>query len=381
MYARHKQREQHALRIRQFFRICLAMPTKTTTDNPSLLQNAPTSTLRLTDAAVDIQHAAHLLRMGQLVAIPTETVYGLGGLGLDPDAVQRIFAAKGRPAHNPLILHVHSFAAALPLWRRDTPEAERSVERAEKLAAAFWPGPLTLVSWRAACVPDAPTAGLDKVAVRLPNHPIAQQILRIVDEPIAAPSANASFRPSPTEAAHVLLSLDGKIAAVVDGGPCEFGLESTVVDVTGVVPRVLRAGAISLDAIQQILPDTIAREAGQAAHQEASPGLLSKHYAPLVPSIRLADVDIMQQHWHTLDAMIARSVVLQQIEKSCGKRSAEATTIGLPDDPFLFGKDLYRSFYLVEKSQPAALWLEDPRVGMTTNAWLPVRDRLLRATG
>ncbi|HSO37255.1 MAG TPA: L-threonylcarbamoyladenylate synthase [Labilithrix sp.] len=222
-----------------------------------------------------IADAAAVLEAGGLVAFPTETVYGLGARGLHAAEVMRIFAAKERPAGHPLILHVDGEAMARSL-------AATWSARASRLAAAFWPGPLTLVVPRAGSVPDAVTGGLDTVGLRAPNHAVALALVRAAG-PLAAPSANAHMHVSPTTAAHVVRSLGERVDLVLDAGPCAHGIESTVLDLTGDVPRVLRAGATSLEALRAIVPEiaydaALLTVAGDAAR--ASPGLASRHYAP-----------------------------------------------------------------------------------------------------
>lgn len=228
----------------------------------------PTETLDPT--AAGLARAAGLLRQGQLVAFPTETVYGLGGDARDDLAVARIFDAKGRPRFNPLIVHVPDLAAAMGFALFD--------DRALAVAAAFWPGPLTLVlplradSGLSALV----TAGLDSVAIRVPAHPVAQALLRAFGGPLAAPSANPSGRVSPTRAAHVIDGLSGRIAAVVDGGACAVGVESTILGLTG-TPALLRAGGVPVEALEPLL-GTLAT--GGDAHKPTAPGQLASHYAP-----------------------------------------------------------------------------------------------------
>lgn len=212
--------------------------------------------------------AAALLRAGRLVALPTETVYGLGADATDAEAVARIFAAKQRPADNPLICHI---AAASQLGR----VAAHVTPLAERLAAAWWPGPLTLVLDARADLPRVTTGGLSTVAVRVPDHPIATRLLELAGVPVAAPSANRSGRPSPTTAAHVLADLGGVIDAVVDGGRCPVGVESTVVDARGAVPVVLRDGAVTREDLG--LSPTVAGAVPQLA---ASPGTRHRHYRP-----------------------------------------------------------------------------------------------------
>jgi len=222
-----------------------------------------------------IARAAAILRGGGLVAFPTETVYGLGAHALDRVAVHRIFLAKERPSEDPLIVHVHDIRALASLTT-DVPAA------ASALAARFWPGPLTMVMPRSASVPDEVTAGLDTVAIRIPAHPVALAIITAASIPVAAPSANLFSRPSPTRAEHVLQDLDGRIDLVVDGGPTTVGVESTVLDLTGSIPTILRPGAVTLEMIRTVLPQ-VRLEQRWAQEREGgmrAPGLLAKHYSP-----------------------------------------------------------------------------------------------------
>lgn len=227
----------------------------------------------------DIARASDCLRRGGLVAFPTETVYGLGVHALDRAAVRRLFEAKGRPANDPLIVHVASFEEVAALVT--TPPGSAAL-----LADCFWPGPLTLVLRRASSVPDEVTASLDTVAVRVPAHPVAHALLSATALPIAAPSANLFSRPSPTTAAHVLEDLNGRIDMVVDAGPTVVGVESTVLDLTVDPPIVLRPGAVSIDMLRTVVPTVQYRAAAAHTSDHASmpsPGLLSKHYAPRAP--------------------------------------------------------------------------------------------------
>lgn len=223
----------------------------------------------------DIAHAAALLRAGKLVAFGTETVYGLGADACNGEAVAAIYAAKGRPSFNPLICH---FADTATAFRYVTP-----TPLAQKLAQKFWPGPLTLVLHRAENCPVSQLAGagLPTLAVRVPAQPVAQALLREFGGPVAAPSANRSGRISPTSAAHVLADLNGRIAAVLESGPCAVGVESSVLDLSGPLPVLLRPGGVSLEALEaEIGP--IHRATGES-HAPASPGMLLSHYAPSLP--------------------------------------------------------------------------------------------------
>ncbi len=240
-----------------------------------------------------LRPAALCLREGGLVAFPTETVYGLGANALDADAVAQIFSAKGRPGDNPLIVHVADIDSIYPLTTDLSPLAEH-------LLNLLTPGPLTLILPRSAIVPDAVTAGLETVAVRIPSHPVARKLIKLAGVPVAAPSANRSGKPSPTRAWHVADDLNGRIDYLIDGGACEYGLESTVLDLTGEQPEILRPGAISAEMITSVLAEF--RKSGKIVspplskhdqpqenpiHTEdpfaaipKSPGMKYRHYAP-----------------------------------------------------------------------------------------------------
>jgi L-threonylcarbamoyladenylate synthase len=221
--------------------------------------------------------AAKLLRAGEVVAFPTETVYGLGADATNASAVRRIFVAKERPLSDPLIVHLAGMSQLGEVARAIPPEAMR-------LAEYFWPGPLTLVLPRHARIPALVAAGGDTIGVRVPAHPVAQALLRTANLPIAAPSANRFMHTSPTTATHVLADLDGRIACILDGGPTTVGVESTVVDLTASPPRLLRPGGVTLEALRLILPDILAPESAQDAPPSAAPahapGQMARHYAP-----------------------------------------------------------------------------------------------------
>lgn len=234
-------------------------------------------TLKLTNSKQDIQTAGKLLKDGELVAIPTETVYGLAADALNGEAVANIFKAKGRPMDNPLIVHIADLSQVDDLVAFVPPVLE-------DLAKAFWPGPLTVILEKSDLIPDEVSAGLDTVAIRMPSHPVARAIIKAAGTPLAAPSANTSGMPSPTTAAHVLHDMDGKIAAVVDGGPCEVGVESTVLTLCTRVPCILRPGRVTPEDLFEVLGDVEVDDAvlGQLAEGAvaASPGMKYKHYSP-----------------------------------------------------------------------------------------------------
>jgi L-threonylcarbamoyladenylate synthase len=243
-----------------------------------------------TPAGSDTGLAAQLLREGKLVAIPTETVYGLAGNALDPSVIAQIFSVKQRPHFDPLIVHiphishVERYALAMP-------------EAAKRLADQFWPGPLTLVLKKKNIIPDLVTAGGETVALRIPAHPLTLELLEKLDFPLAAPSANPFGYISPTDAAHVLAQLDGNIAYVLDGGPCEIGLESTVVSFAGEHPSILRLGGIPSEEIAAVIPEI--RLAISSSSNPASPGQLDRHYSPGTPMEIVGDIARYLQH-HTL---------------------------------------------------------------------------------
>ena len=250
--------------------------------------------------------AADIIKAGGLVAIPTETVYGLGANGLDEAAVAKIFEAKGRPQDNPLILHICG-PEQIELFCRDIPES------AYRLAEKFWPGPLTMVLPARECVPKRTTGGLDTVAVRCPDNDVTRQVIRLAGVPVAAPSANISGKPSTTTAQHVLHDHDGRIDAVVDGGPCRVGLESTIVDLTGDRPRLLRPGGVTPEELQEVLGDLVIDRAVTAQIDKdavvKAPGMKYKHYAPdcdvvIVSGSREKAAEYIRAHYEPGDRVL-----------------------------------------------------------------------------
>src|SRR5579885_791468 len=230
-----------------------------------------------------IERAASLLRNGEVVVFPTETVYGLGGDAFQPAALERIFAAKGRPFSDPLIVHI-AHEGDLEQLTRHIPEA------AKRLAKAFWPGPLTLILPKGERVPKLVTAGLETVAVRMPRHPVALALIRALGSPIAAPSANRFMHVSPTTAQHVLADLGGRVPLILDGGPCTVGVESTILDLGSEVPRILRPGGVSLEELRTVLPEvqpprSRAVEREDITVAQKAPGQMLTHYAPAVPAL------------------------------------------------------------------------------------------------
>lgn len=223
-----------------------------------------------------IMQAGEIIRNGGLVAFPTETVYGLGGDGLNPESSRKIYEAKGRPSDNPLIIHIYRMED-LEVLVKEIPE------NARKLAEAFWPGPLTMILPKADCVPKETTGGLDTVAVRMPSHKVALAFIKAAGGFVAAPSANLSGKPSPTLAKYVIEDMDGRIDMIIDGGDIAIGLESTIVDLTGEVPMILRPGYITLDMLKDVLGEVTCDPTlldGDCKDRPKAPGMRYRHYAP-----------------------------------------------------------------------------------------------------
>lgn len=244
--------------------------------NTRIIQIQQNTSALLPEEEAALRQAGEVMKQGGLVAFPTETVYGLGGDALNRDSSRKIYAAKGRPSDNPLIVHICQFEDIYPI-------VEEVTEEARKLAKAFWPGPLTMRFRKSPVVPDETTGGLDTVAVRMPSHPIAQKLIAYSGGYVAAPSANTSGRPSPTVAKYVQEDMDGKIEVIIDGGEVGIGLESTIVDMTVSPPQILRPGYITEEMLRQVLGEvdidvTIMRDdSGQAPK---APGMKYRHYAP-----------------------------------------------------------------------------------------------------
>lgn len=309
-----------------------------------------------------LEEAASILRCGGLVAFPTETVYGLGADARSVDAVARIFEAKGRPADNPLIVHVASVEMAktyAALWP----------ELADRLAAVFWPGPLTLIVQKRPEIPDLVTAGLSAVGLRIPAHAIARQLIEHADLPIAAPSANPYMELSPTTAQHVAAGLGDRIDLILDGGPCAVGIESTVLDLTGTVPVILRPGGISLEAILAIAPETILGGGTVEAGARPSPGLAQRHYAPRTPLRLLERARLVQAAREAGQAAVV--TIGPAPEGLLG-----ATLRELPAEPELYASALYAALHQLDEAGVREILVERPPEDA---AWVAVSDRLRRA--
>jgi L-threonylcarbamoyladenylate synthase len=313
-----------------------------------------------------IAEAARALRDGRLVAFPTETVYGLGANALDPLAVERIFLAKGRPAYNPVILHVADVAAARRL-AADWPDA------AERLAARYWPGPLTLVLTRSALVPAIATAGLPAVGIRVPAHPVALALLVAAGLPVAAPSANRSTELSPTSAEHVARALGDQVDVLLDGGDTTLGIESTVVDLTGARPLLLRPGLLTREELELLVgPIDVPAHQPEGDTPRRAPGQLERHYAPravleVVPAAEL--LERLRGAGHPPVGVLPRTVHVGAQE---GR-----VVIRMPASPRLYARRLYAALHELDGLGCRRVLVE---AVPTDPAWEGVQDRLARAS-
>jgi L-threonylcarbamoyladenylate synthase len=311
----------------------------------------------------DIDHAVAVLRAGGLVAFPTETVYGLGADAANPQAVRKIFEAKGRPATHPVIVHLAD-AVQLANWAREIPPA------AQRLAKKFWPGPLTLILRRTARVSDLVTGGQETVALRVPSHPVAQQLLAHFGGGIAAPSANRHGRVSATTAAHVRLEFGAAVDCVLDGGEAQVGIESAIVDLSGGSPALLRPGSITAAEIEAVLGVSLSAPAGEAPR---APGTLAAHYAPQTRlmltegnlALELAANLTRQGKRVAVLALSAHRPVLQGLE-----------WIAAPRDAAGYAHELYASLRRLDESGCDVILVEKPP---QTPAWVAINDRLARA--
>jgi len=334
----------------------------------------PTHTATLFEEAV--ARAVELLRTGELVALPTETVYGLAANALDAQAVARAFEVKGRPAHNPVIVHVASVAMArrcVSSW----PEA------AEKLATAFWPGPLTLVLPRSSEIPDIVTAGGATVGVRWPSHPFIQEVIRRCDFPLAAPSANPASQLSPTQAEHVRASLGGKIPLIVDGGRAQVGIESTVLDLLQQPPLILRPGMIRTQSLQAALGENEGSivehgqpQGGASGGPLRSPGQLPKHYSPKARLVILEwqDEAELKSQISNLKFQTERVHIVAHTRIPSGEGFGRVSVI--PHDPEAFARAIYAELHSCDE-QGAELIVVEALPPET--AWQAISDRLWRA--
>src|SRR5258706_11596668 len=330
-----------------------------------------------------IEYAATLLRSGDVVVFPTETVYGLGADAFQPSALERIFAAKGRPFSDPLIVHVAN-EESLELLTTSIPE------RAKRLAQAFWPGPLTMILPRGPRVPRLVTAGLETVAVRMPRHPVALALIRAAGSPVAAPSANRFMHISPTTAQHALADLNGRVPLILDGGSSEVGVESTVLDLCSEMPGILRPGGVSLEALRSVLPDVqppMQRHVKHADEEEAqkAPGQLLTHYAPAIPLL-LFDSSLEAMRCAMLDELRSRQMLGEHIGVLIADEDAVVfqdsgaviQTLGSAGDPKQVATALFAGLRALETAGVDVILcrnFDEHGLG------LAIRDRLLKAAG
>ena len=313
---------------------------------------------------IDIQNAVAILRRGGLVAMPTETVYGLGADAANPEAVARIFAAKGRPPNHPLIVHIGS-AEQLPRWATDIPPA------AYLLAQHCWPGPLTLILKRHPQVSAVVTGGQDSIGLRVPGHPMALALLAAFGGGIAAPSANRFGRISPTSAAHVQEELGAAVDCVLDGGPCQVGIESTILDLSQGQPRLLRPGAISASTLEALLGTALV---APTTDSPRVPGALAAHYQPHTPCRLIAPTDLST----TLAAHLQRGERVAVMARGAGQSDAQCTWQQMPSDAAAYAHDLYAALRSLDALQTDCILIEACPAEAT---WTALTDRLQRAAG
>ncbi|MDD4807957.1 MAG: L-threonylcarbamoyladenylate synthase [Oscillospiraceae bacterium] len=317
--------------------------------------------------------AAEILRAGGLVGMPTETVYGLAANALDSTAVTKIFAAKGRPADNPLIVHIAKFEQIYDLVKEVPPAAK-------KLAEVFWPGPMTMVLPKADCIPDTVSAGMPTVAIRFPSHPAAQRLIRESGLPLAAPSANTSGRPSPTTAQHVLHDLGGKIDAVLDGGSCGVGVESTVITLATNPPRLLRPGGITLEQLRSVLGtvdmDDAVLHPLKPGVRAASPGMKYKHYSPKADVIILDGND--EQYIRYVNAHAAPGVMALCYDGDDASLKVPAICYGSRTNDSAKAHELFDALRSFDERCATTVYARCPA---PKGVGLAVYNRLIRAAG
>jgi L-threonylcarbamoyladenylate synthase len=314
-----------------------------------------------------VARAVELLRLGECVALPTETVYGLAADASVDEAVAKIFESKGRPKNHPLIVHIPS-AEHLGHWAAEVPPGART------LAAKCWPGPLTLLLKKSSRASLVVTGGLETIGLRVPSHPLFLEVLKALGAGLAAPSANRYKELSPTSVEQVVRGLDRRISAVLDGGPCEFGLESTIVDFTGDVPRIVRAGPLSRQRLEGVLGSRVEMP---AEHDAIVPGNVSAHYQPRTP-LRVVLLDDV-----TRDEVCAAEAGFIVYRRQTANKLAAMGVPGyairhLAKDAAGYGKQLYASLFALDQLGLGMLFIDKPPVD---DAWAAVNDRLKRATG
>ncbi len=306
-----------------------------------------------------IDEAVSFLKNGELVALPTETVYGLAADATNEKAVSKIFSAKGRPSDHPLIIHLDSVDKIID-WVEEIPDS------AKKLADYFWPGPLTMIFQKKKPVSDLITGGLETIALRVPKHPIALTVIKKLGSAVAAPSANAHKRTSPTKPEHVLKTLSGKIAAIVDGGSCSIGLESTIIDMTRAVPVILRPGAITRVMIEHVINTHIQE---QLEHQQKVPGNMAIHYQPEKPLFLISMEEIKRR--------VSQEKNVAIMHHSDILKTKNATYYKMPKNKAEYARSLYETLYRIDSTDVDKIFVEKPA---SHNKWFDIHDRLYRAS-
>ena len=326
--------------------------------------------------AAALRKAGEIIREGGLVAFPTETVYGLGADALNAEAAAKIYAAKGRPSDNPLIVHIHDISQVYEI-------AEEVPDEAKAVMEKFWPGPLTIILNKKSCVPDGTTGGLHTVAIRMPSHPIARDFIRESGRMIAAPSANTSGRPSPTLASHVYEDMQGRIPLILDGGAVGIGIESTIIDMTVNPPMVLRPGGLTLEEIAEVLPD-VRMDPGLTVQKDVvpkAPGMKYRHYAPKAPmwmALGTPDAQETQIRQGLQEAKGLRRGVLT-VDEHCRDYDAEVVlSLGSRRDPEGMAAHLFDALRRFDEEQCEILFTETIASEGIGNAFM---NRLRKACG
>lgn len=341
-----------------------------------------TQIYKIDSKAVDhqkMEEAAQLIRSGELVAFPTETVYGLGADALNPQASKKIYAAKGRPSDNPLIVHIAKF--------EDLEEIAKEVpQEAKKLADAFWPGPLTMIVYKNEKVPYETTGGMDTVAIRMPDHPAALELIRQSGCLIAAPSANTSGRPSPTLAEHVAEDLGGRIPMILDGGEVGIGIESTIIDLTEKIPMILRPGYITKEMLEAVI-GTVQTDPGiiaaDSTKKPKAPGMKYRHYAPkanlmLIDGAKCAVVDKINELTDAMHSEGKKVGIIGTDETVASYRGDMVLSIGAREDEDAIARHLYKLLREFDEADVDVIYSESfatPRIGQA------IMNRLLKAAG
>jgi L-threonylcarbamoyladenylate synthase len=321
-----------------------------------------------------LNEAAEILQNGGLVAFPTETVYGLGAVYNNESALRKVFAVKGRPADNPLIVHIWQLTQLAELTTEIGPKAERLIEE-------FWPGPLTLIFPKKKNVSAIVSAGLDTVAVRMPSHPVAHELLRITGIPVAAPSANLSGRPSPTLGDHVREDLAGKIDAIIDAGPCAKGIESTVLSLIRQVPVILRPGSVTREMMETVLGETVEISNGRAQDRPQAPGMKYRHYAPQAPVLLIEGEN--RKVVAEINRLLAlspsqKAIVLGSTENIGLYRNEWVLDLGPQANPEIIANRLYQLLRFCDQLPVEMIYIEGVE---STGVGLAIANRIQKAAG